>query len=718
MGSRFGVRLTGGRPVPRWRCSPSTLLPIIASGSATFAGYITLDDTATWLAFADNALAHGRDVASLAPSSFSAVLNDNRSYPFGAFVPLGVGHQLTGQDAAWLFQPYLAFLASLLSLCLYEITGPLVARRPLRSLVAFVGAQPALLYGYAFWSGIKEVTVAYLIALIAALAAATLSRGWQLRGQLVLAVALAAVFVCLSALGAVWLAGLGLFAALLVGRRGAGRASLSLAVTAAVGLLLAAPALASAWRFVRGANASDSGNGALGNLFHPLSRLQLLGIWPAGDFRGRPSEIALTYVLLALVVVAAAFALVTAVRWRVWGLPLYVTAGVAGWVCVALSDAAGHGSPWLDGKALASASPCVLTAALAGAALVVVKKRTAVVGGVALAALCGGVLWSNALAYGQVWLAPRAQLAELERVGARFAGDGPALMTEYQPYGVRHFLRALDPEGASERRTRPVTLRTGGVLDKAQYADIDAFALPDVLVYRTLVLRSSPLASRPPSAYLPVWSGRFYEVWQRQPAAPAVLEHLSLGTEADPEAVPACSEVLRLGTLAADRGGYLLAASRRPPQVMSLAGTGLPAGWLPGVDAGSVLPSGSGVLRVPFHCGAGRAVVVLAWRLVPRPDALVRRRPYGRVGARCARGDGAADAVRFGAAPRREFHVAELDYAGPGLRPGSRGAPFLVGPLAVGVPATAARLVRVPPDAAASLCGQRLDWIEAIAPAR
>jgi hypothetical protein len=151
-----------------------------------------------------------------------------------------------------------------------------------------------------------------------------------------------------------------------------------------------------------------------------------------------------------------------------------------------LFDSAGHGSPWLDGKALASASPCLLTAALAGAALVVEKKRTAIAGGVALVALCGGVLWSNTLTYGQVWLAPRAQLAELADVGTRFAGEGPTLMTEYQPYGVRHFLRALDPEGASERRTRPVTLRTGGVLDKAQYADIDAFQLADVLVYRTL----------------------------------------------------------------------------------------------------------------------------------------------------------------------------------------------------------------------------------------
>ena len=34
-------------------------------------------------------------------------------------------------------------------------------------------------------------------------------------------------------------------------------------------------------------------------------------------------------------------------------------------------------------------------------------------------------------------------------------------------------------------------------------------------MYETLVLRRSPVASRPPSAYRRTWSGRYYEVWQR-----------------------------------------------------------------------------------------------------------------------------------------------------------------------------------------------------------
>ncbi len=42
-----------------------------------------------------------------------------------------------------------------------------------------------------------------------------------------------------------------------------------------------------------------------------------------------------------------------------------------------------------------------------------------------LAALVGGVAWSNALASSDARLAPREQLAELESIGEQFAGDGP-----------------------------------------------------------------------------------------------------------------------------------------------------------------------------------------------------------------------------------------------------------------------------------------------------
>jgi len=126
-----------------------------------------------------------------------------------------------------------------------------------------------------------------------------------------------------------------------------------------------------------------------------------------------------------------------------------------------------------------------------------------------------GVVWSNVLAFGDVTLAPREQLTELEQIGKRFAGQGPALMTEYQPYGVRHFLRNLDAEGASELRRRVVPLRDGSTVPTATSPDIAALLPEAVLEYRTLVLRRTPVGSRPPTQYRLAWQGRFYEVWQR-----------------------------------------------------------------------------------------------------------------------------------------------------------------------------------------------------------
>jgi len=666
--------------------------PIVLSGSATFAGYISLDDTATWLALVDNAMTHGRSFAGLAPSTYSALLRVDlgTGYPIGSMLPLGVGHELTGQDAAWLFQPYIAFAAVMVSLSVYALVSPLLRSRFLRALVAFVGAQPALLYGYALWSGVKELAVAALVVLVSALAASALMAPLRVRAQIPLAVAAAAVLACVNVLGLVWLAGLAVVVVLTVAFTGVRRAGMPLAFAVACCLVLAVPALATARQFVRVSAASDAGHGTLGNLFHPLSSLQLLGIWPTGDFRGRPTHLVVTYLLLGLLAVAATFAVVWAVRRRAWGIPLYLLVAVGGSALVAGADSLGHGSPWLDAKASASASPAILVAGVAGAAVLLERRRRlpVVVGALAMAAIAGGVLWSNALAYGSVWLAPRNQLAELETIGHRFAGDGPTLMTEYQPYGVRHFLRNLDAEGASELRVRPVTLRNGGVLGKAQYADLDAFDLSAVLVYRTLVLRTSPVASRPPSIYVPVWTGRWYEVWQRPPEPARILAHLPLGSDSDPEGVPPCAAVMRLGSLAAENSGTLVAAERPQPQVVPLTGT-------------IIVPQGG---RLGFWLGGSfrdrvrlRVDDELFGSIRNQLEETAQMTPLGSVVLNAGR------------------HQLELRYDGAGWRPGSRGTPFLFGPLVAGRPATDARLLHASPAQSATLCGRPFDWIEAVA---
>ena len=298
------------------------------------------------------------------------------------------------------------------------------------------------------------------------------------------------------------------------------------------------------------------------NLGHPLDNLQAFGIWPATDFRTPPHNSSLTNVLIGVLLLAVAASLLFAWRRRAWAMPLYLVTAGGGILLLFALDHVGLSSPWLNAKGMAEGSPALVAAAVAGAAaLFETGRRTeaAVIG----AAIAVGVLWSNGLAYSNVWLAPRGQLAELQAIGHRFAGQGPTLMTDTEQYGVRHFLRQMDPEGASERRRRLVPLLNGQPLAKGAYADLDQFRLDGILVYKTLVLPRSPVESRPPSIYQLVRSGRYYDVWQRPDTYPTILEHLPLGDSLQPGAVPRCSDVLRLAQRAGP-GGHLAAAPRSP----------------------------------------------------------------------------------------------------------------------------------------------------------
>ncbi len=479
--------------------------PIAVSGEATFAGSVKLDDTATWLGTLDYVLERGTHVTGLPPSTYEAMLTFwlGDGYPVGSFIPLGVT-RLLDIDPAWTWQPYLSFLAALLALGLYELLGGVVRSTRLRALVAVTGSAAALLYGYALWGGVKELFMAALLALLAA----TLPLAWNRRPRVALvpAVAAAAFLDGLSVAAAIWL--VPLVALVVVGawRR---RTLTTVALASVATLALALPALIAAPTFIDNANAVARGADDTGNLLGPLSPWQIAGIWPSADFRVHPAEHRATIVLVGVALVAAAFGAFVAYRRQAWRLLALAGTAVLGTVVFLVTS-----GPWIEGKALATASPVVLTLALVGAAAVLESGRL-VEGVLALAVLVGGVAWSNWLGGSEPSLAPRDQLAELEAIGSRYAGEGPALMTEYQPYGVRHFLRRLDPEGASELRRRPVQLRDGRLVQKGRTAPIDAFDPAALRTYRTLVLLRSGPGGTPPQPFRLVERGHFYEVWQR-----------------------------------------------------------------------------------------------------------------------------------------------------------------------------------------------------------
>ncbi len=682
--------------------------PIVLSGDATFAGYIRLDDTATWMALTDRVMEHGRSVDGLAPSTYEATLAFNLAdgYPIGVFLPLGVGQQLVGADVAWLIQPYMAWLAAVLALALWSLASHVVSSPAWRAAVAFVAAQSALLFGYSLWGGVKEVAAAMLIAAVVATAPSLNDRRWSWGAAAVAALPCAALVGMLSAGGVLWLAPAFATAALVTaGSLGLGVAALrGLAVTAFVAAL-SIPVLATGGLLPpRSSPLTDAD--ARGNLLGALDPAQVAGIWPAGDFRVDPDLEWLAYALIALAVLAAALGVVYAWRRRDRGALAYVcgTLGAAALICVL-------GSPWVDAKALATASPAIPFAAmLAAAALYLGGRRLA--GGVLAAVIAGGVLWSNALAYRDVNLAPRERLAELERIGELISGDGPTLMTEYEPYGARHFLREADPEGASELRRRQVALGAGGTAPKGQAVDTDRLDPSGLLIYRSLVLRRSPTQSRPPAPYRLVWAGSAYEVWQRPPGTVTGFERIPLGGERHPLAVPGCADVRQLAAIAARSGTELIAARWPGPIQVPPHRAGYPDAWrVPGSPAHpQPLVPAAVEASVPIPRG-GDYEVWLAGSVRPRVDLLVDGQAVGSV-RHVLNNQG--QYVRLGEHRLdRGKHRLVLDFHGTDLRPGSGGAPTSVGPLMLTrAEAGDANLVRYPPERWRQLCGRAWDWIE------
>jgi hypothetical protein len=293
--------------------------------------------------------------------------------------------------------------------------------------------------------------------------------------------------------------------------------------------------------------------------------------------------------------------------------------------------------------------------------------------------IVGGIVWSNLLGYHDVQLTPHARFAELDRIGHEIRGQGPTLMNDFEPYGNRLFLRRADPEGASDLRRRLVRLRTGGEVPRGQAADIDAFQLPAVLAYRMLVLRRSPFASRPPSVYRLVRSGRFYDVWQRRPGT--VIEHEPL-----PDAPAPCAQVMRIAR-SGERVAFAAAPPAAPQLPMSARGFTVAAPgryelWIGGAFRGRV------EVRVD-----GKRVAV-------RDDELAYAAPF----------------VSFGRLDLPAgLHRLEVRHTTNALQPGSgSGGGFRLRSVVIAPVRDIDRLQTLPASRASDLCGKRLDWVEAL----
>jgi hypothetical protein len=711
--------------------------PVLLSGQATFTGYIRLDDTATWFNIVDHLTTGPHGAPGELSSTYSLEYNTalGPHYPRGAFILPGVAHDLIGVDIAWVFQAYLASCAAALALCLYALIQPLVTSPRVRALIAFLAAQSALLYGYSLWGGIKELTAAFLLGLVAALAAACLrQRPAGPRGLLPLALAAGALFQTLGVGAAGWVAlafALVVAAWLLQGWR-AKKLRESAISTAWLGALTAA-CIVPVWITLSDFLSNDAGlfssgqsdQTKLGNLNGPLNGFQLAGIWPVGDFRLTPPQLP-SVLLIGLVLLAAIAALWISFRRREWGLPLYAFVALVGCGLIYKAGA----TPWVVGKTLAIASPVLLVTALVGAAMLWKRHRAGVV---VLAALAFGVLWSNALAYHDATLAPRQRLAELQHIGTLVKGEPLTLLNEYEIYGNYHFLRDGAPIGPAEYRPATLALSDGTLLTKASWADLDSFPLPTIENYRSIVTRRSPAESRPPSNYRLVWRGDYYDLWQRAESPPtSILVHVPLGesirlpycgaaenAESKPEcsvnpvATPKCTRIQGLARRAAGLGGNLVAFQRPEPIVARADQTVWPAPWFHDPEAHTLTPNAPG--QLVSHIGVASSQPYELW-----------------LGGSFARGfEVGIDGVTVGSVKDQlstsgagYVHVSDpfltagtheftLTYPHSDLTPGSGNNSFtLLTAISLQPTSPPSELITVTPQQASQLCGRPLDWIE------
>jgi hypothetical protein len=644
---------------------------------------------------------------------------------------------LSGVDMAWVFQPYLACCAAAVSLCLYALVEPVVSSVRVRALIAFLAAQSALLYGYSLWGGLKELTAAFLLALAVALAAPLLRGRPRQPGQMLpLAIAAAALIQALGVGAGAWIAlifvavcGPWLYSAWRAGAlRGAAKASAWLLAMTAV---LIVPVWVVLGEFFSNDSylfsSGQSEATRMGNLIHPLSPFQLVGIWPTGDFRLTPPGLP-TVLLVGLALLAAAVALWAAVRSRQLGLPLYIAIALGGCLLFFLGGA----TPWVVGKTLAISAPALLVTALVGAVMLWKRRRAAAL---VLAALAFGVLWSNVLAYHDVLLAPRPRLAELQRIGSLVSGKGPTLLNEYEIYADEHFLRTGAPVEPADYRSVPLALRNGALLTKTAWADLDSFPLATLEEYPSIVTRRSPAESRPPSNYRLVWQGRYYSLWQRPAgASTTVLAHLPLGESnaipycgasqndasgpecsVNPVATPPCAQIQELARRAEARGAKLVAHQQAEPIVARGDETLWPGRWLhdPAGHTLTATTPGAAIAHIAL-ASSQRYQLWLGGSFARGFEVSVDGRSVGKVKDELSTIGGyvhVADPFLTAGT-----HTFKITYPHSDLTPGS-GDNTLTSLSAISLLPTAppSELITVSPPEAGRLCGRPLDWIEIVA---
>jgi hypothetical protein len=694
------------------------MLPVIAYGHWTWAGYDFVNDSGFELLLANHVKTFGTLLGQLPESSERQFLVQylNNGYPLGTQSLLGTFSGLIDTPVQVLYQGYIASLAALGAIALSSI-GVRRFGGPRAALIGLAAISANLTYQYSLQGGIKEIGLLATVCALAALACAAIPLARPYAGGALLAVAAAAALATYNAVALPFIGALVLFlglGVLLAGRsRPSPRWVPPVLAAGALTALLAVPSLITFQTFFSVASSGQGATGLgatqFGQLLRKLPLSQISGVWLAGEyrlpvlpgFRGTLTALAAA-VILALVVLGVVLAL----RRRDPG-PLLM-AGTLGLVMLIVFPRV---SPYAQGKLLAILSPAVVLVALG--ALLGVRGRLAQPA-LALAAVLALAIWgSDALAYAHARVAPTERIEAIRETGDHFAGQGLVLWNEFEEY-AKYFGHAARISVPFEAITpQQVQLRKPTYF-YGHFFDLDEELLPFVEQYPIIVTRRSPAASRPPANYRLVYQNKYYLGWRRS-ATPQVLRHLPEQQLYAPSETVTCPALAPL--VAHAPAGTELEVASTPELAVFLPASDpqRSPGWVPNpAQSGSVSTvspgKAEGVLRVR---GNARYAVWVQGDFPRKVYVVVDGRTVGWVaGSNTPDQWLQAASLRLSPGPHRVrlYKVAGHRHFGPG-----EWATGLIGALAL-QREEPERLRTVALRDWRGLCGHEADWVELVQP--
>ena len=212
-----------------------------------------------------------------------------------------------------------------------------------------------------------------------------------------------------------------------------------------------------------------------------------------------------------------------------------------------------------------------------------------------------------------------------------------------------------------------------------------------------------------------VFAGRYYDVWQRPLGSERqLLQHLSLGVGRQPVAVPTCSDVRQLASVARSAGGQLRFVERPANIIFVPAEQAHPLAWTPSTTDGALLRLKGpgrieGVIDVP---AAGRYALSQEGSDTRGYRILVDGREVSNAPMEMNYPGVSQPVATVGLT--QGPHRIELLRSGGSLKAGNGANNRILGPLGF-TPADpgAIPVQTADPSQWRSLCGRSLDWIEA-----